>query len=78
MKTQEATTYEYHLIQLMRDHELTLTEAMEYDFTTQKVDTSSVIGICDYLEERLVDLNKVKYYMLIYVGQDPDLELRKN
>jgi len=78
MKTEEASSYEHRLISIMRDHQLTLSEAMDYDFMTQRVDTSSVIGICDYLEEKFVDLNKVKYYMLIYVGQEPDLELRKN
>lgn len=78
MKTHEATDYERYLIQVMRDYELTLSEAMDYDFKNSKVDISSVIDICDYLEENLIDLNKVKYYMLIYVGQENDLVLRKN
>lgn len=77
MKSQEATSYERHLIRLMRDNELTLSEAMEHDFRVQRVDTSSVICVCDYLEEKLTDLEKVKYYVLIYVGQELDLALRK-
>jgi hypothetical protein len=77
MQSQEATEYERHIVEIMRDSHLTLSEAMDYDFRNSNVDTSSAIGMCDYLEERLSDLNKVKYYMMIYTGQSPDLALRK-
>jgi hypothetical protein len=73
----EASNYERRIIEIMRDENLTLLEAMGYDMEIACVDSSSVIGICDYLEEQLNDLNKVEYYMMIYTGQAPDLELRK-
>jgi hypothetical protein len=73
----EASNYERRIIELMRDEGLTLLEAIDYDMEIACVDSSSVLGICDYLEEQLGDLNKVEYYMMIYTGQAPDLELRK-
>lgn len=74
----EASDYERRIIELMRDEKITLLEAMCYDMEIACVDSSSVIGICDYLEEQLCDLNKVEYYMMVYTEQVPDLELRKN
>jgi hypothetical protein len=41
------------------------------------VDVSSVFEICDYLEEKLQDLNRVHYYMMVYTGQSPDVELKR-
>ena len=75
--TVEASTYEHRIINLMREDNLTLLEAMHYDMEIACIDFSSVIGICDYLEEQLGDLNKVEYYMMIYTGQAPDLELKR-
>jgi len=77
MQSKEPTDYERRIIEIMRDHHLALSEAMEYDFVSEGVDIDSAIGMCDYLEEKLVDLNKVQYYMLIYTGQSADLELRR-
>jgi hypothetical protein len=73
----EASDYEHRIVEFMRDEKLTLLEAMDYDMEIACVDVTSALGICDYLEEQLVDLNKVEYYMMIYTGQAPDLELRK-
>jgi hypothetical protein len=73
----EASTYEHRIIDLMRTEKLTLLEAISYDMEIACVDVSSVLGICDYLEEQLGDLNKVEYYMMIYTGQEPDLELKR-
>jgi hypothetical protein len=75
--TVEATSYEHRIINLMREDNLTLLEAISFDLEIACVDISSVIGICDYLEEQLDDLNKVEYYMMIYTGQAPDLELKR-
>lgn len=75
--TVEATEYEHRIIKYMKEEKLTLLEAMSYDMEIACIDVSSVLGICDYLEEQLGDLNKVQYYMAIYTGQEPDLELRK-
>lgn len=69
--------YEKHIIEIMRDNQMTLTEALIFDFAKNKVDTTDVLSVCDYLEEKLVDLDKVQYYMLIITGQQPDLELKK-
>lgn len=73
----KASDYENRIIELMRDQNLTLLEAMDYDMEIACVDSSSALGLCDYLEEQLSDLDKVYYYMMIYTGQTPDLELRK-
>jgi hypothetical protein len=77
MSKNTANDYERRIVQLMKDRDLTLLEALCFDFEQEGVDVSSVLTICDYLEEKLEDLNKVLYYMLIYTGQEPDLELKK-
>lgn len=69
--------YETHLVELMRKYDLTLLEAICFDFEAEMIDVSSVLTICDYLEEKLVDLNKVQYYMMVYTGQTPDVQLKK-
>lgn len=73
----EATDYEIHLVKLMKNYNLTLSQALEFDFEVEGVDTSSVFPPCDFLEEKLVDLEKVKYYMLVWTGHNPDIELKK-
>jgi hypothetical protein len=75
--TVEASAYEHRLVALMRKDNLTLLEAMSYDMEIACIDVSSVLGICDYLEEQLGDLNKVEYYMMIYTGQALDIELKR-
>ena len=74
----EASDYERRIVELMCDEKLTLLEAIGYDMEIACVDVTSALGICDYLEEQLGDLNKVEYYMMIYTGQAPDLELKRN
>jgi hypothetical protein len=73
----KASDYERRIVELMRDEKLTLLEAIGYDMEIACIDVSSVLGICDYLEEQLSDLDKVQYYMMIYTGQVPDLELKR-
>jgi len=70
-------SYETQLVKLMRDYDLTLLEALCFDFEAEMVDVSSVFEICDYLEEKLQDLNRVHYYMMVYTGQSPDVELKR-
>jgi hypothetical protein len=77
MSTNTPNDYERHIVQLMKDRDLTLLEALCFDFEQEGVDVSSVLSICDYLECALGNLDKVLYYMLIYTGQEPDLELKK-
>lgn len=78
MTTDKPANYERHIVELMRDHDLTLVEAMDFDFDINLVDKSSVFSLCDYLEDQLENLDKVQYYMMIYTGQSPDLELKRN
>lgn len=78
MTTDKPAEYERQIIELMRDHNLTLVEAMDFDFDMNLVDKGSVFSLCDYLEEKLANLDKVQYYMMIYTGQSPDLELKRN
>lgn len=73
----EATEYETHLVILMRDYNLTLSEALDFDFQAECIDTSLVFDPCDFLEEKLNNLDKVKYYMLVWTGQESDIELKK-
>lgn len=70
-------TYEQAIICIMRDYGLTLQEAIDFDLDAACIDKSSVFAICDYMEEQLQDLDKVQYYMLVYTGQEPDLELKE-
>jgi len=76
-RTISPTAYESYLVSLMQRKKLTLVEALNFDFKNLNIDTSSVFEICDYLEEKLKDLDRVQYYMLIYTGQQPDLEIRR-
>jgi hypothetical protein len=74
----KATQYEVKLIELMRDYNLTLREAINRDLDLNGVDKGSVLGLCDYMEEQLKnDMNRVEYYMAVYTEQSPDVMLRK-
>ena len=73
----EASNYEIHLVNLMRDYHLTLSEALSFDFEVECVDMSNVFDPCEFLEEKLDDLEKVMYYMMVWTGQELDIELKK-
>lgn len=68
-------SYEQKLVEIMIDENCTLSVALEIDFDQNKVDKESVIGMVDYLEEMLTDLNKVELLMNIYTRRAPDLYL---
>ena len=68
-------SYEQKLVEIMIDENCTLSAALEIDFDQNKVDKESVIGMVDYLEEMLTDLNKVELLMNIYTRRSPDLYL---
>lgn len=70
------TSYEEKIILIMIDENCTFAEALLIDFEANCVDTSSVIGLVDYLEERLDTLDQVEYIMNIFVGNTPDLKLK--
>jgi hypothetical protein len=73
----EASDYEIHLVTLMRDYHLTLSEALSFDFEAECIDMSNVFDPCEFLEEKLVNLEKVMYYMMVWTGQEPDIELKR-
>jgi|DEB0MinimDraft_4_1074332.scaffolds.fasta_scaffold00218_3 hypothetical protein len=73
----KASQYEKDIVEIMRENGMTLTEALNFDFMKNKINVTDVLSVCDYLEEKLVDLDKVQYYMLIFTGQKPDLELKQ-
>lgn len=69
-------SYEKKIIMIMADEKCTFSEALMMDFEDNLLDTSSVIGLVDYLEEQVETLDQVEYIMNIFVGNVPDLELK--
>lgn len=68
--------YESDLLDIMIVNGVTLREALDIDMYVHNVDTTSVFDMVDYLEERLVFLDKVAYYMLVYTEQVLDVGLK--
>lgn len=68
-------SYEQKLVEIMIDENCTLAAALEIDFDQKMVDKESVIGMVDYLEEMMTDLNKVELLMNIYTRRAPDMYL---
>ena len=73
----DASYYEKHIVKTMRSKNLTLLQALEFDLEANCIDVTSVLSICDYLEEMLENLDKVEYYMLVYTEQVPDVRLKE-
>jgi hypothetical protein len=73
----DASYYEKHIVETMRSKNLTLLQALEFDLEANCIDVTSVLSICDYLEEMLENLDKVEYYMLVYTEQVPDVRLKE-
>lgn len=69
-------SYEERIIKIMSDCNCTFAAAMQKDFESIQLDTSSVFDLVDYLEFQLGDLDKVAYIMGIYVGNEPDMKLK--
>lgn len=69
------SSYEQKLVEIMIDENCTLAAALEIDFDQHMVDKESVIGMVDYLEEMLTDLDKVELLMNIYTRRTPDMYL---
>ena len=70
------TLYEKEIIKTMIDEKCTLRRALDIDFASNSVDVTNVFSLTDYLEEKLIDLNKVSWFMKIYLHQTPDLYLK--
>jgi hypothetical protein len=74
----DVETYEKQLIRIMMCENCTLTEALEIDFDMCMVDKECVFDLTDYLEEKLVDLNKVAFYMGVYTGIISDFKISRD
>lgn len=73
--TNSDSSYERGIVEIMVTENCTLLDALDIDFDAHQVDKSSVIGLVDYLENRLKDLNKVNLIMGVYTGRYPDMRL---
>ncbi len=67
---------EQQIVEMMISEDCTLVGAMDIIFMLCDVDTDSVYDIVDFLEERLPDLDTVSYFMEIYSGNEPDVDLK--
>ena len=70
-------TYEQHIIKIMLYDKFMLSEAIDLDFEMNMLDKDSIFDLVDYLEEQLVDLSKVAFYMDVYTGRINDFKLSK-
>jgi hypothetical protein len=68
--------YESILIEIMYYDDVTLKEALYVDMWANEVNLHSIYDIVDYLEKKLIDLDKVQYYMQVYTEQLPDVGLK--
>lgn len=68
--------YESVLIEIMYYDDVTLKEALYIDMWANEVNLHSIYDIVDYLEKKLIDLNKVQYYMQVYTDQLSDVGLK--
>lgn len=72
-KTNSKGIYERHIIQKMMDESLTLSQALFLDLIDMDIDPEDVYISTDYLEMMFDgDMNKVKYFMLVLNGINPD------
>ena len=65
------------IIEMMALDNITMSEAVLRDMDANNVDTESVIGMVDYLEDNIQDLNMVQYFMQVLTGHTSDLTLIK-
>lgn len=75
-KSVKITEYEKVIIEVMIDEGCSLATAMEIVFDMNGVDKKSVVDTVEYLEEQLKDLDKVEWFMDIYVGRKPNMILK--
>jgi hypothetical protein len=74
---EKTTSYFLRLIDIMNEYNVSMVEAMDFDFDIEIVDTSSSLAICDYLEEQTGDLVFVEAMIAIWNGQENDYVLIK-
>lgn len=71
-----APPYEQELIEIMMYDQVSLGQALELDMIANHIDISDVYDMVDYLELKLEELDKVEYYMAVFMGQLPDVGLK--
>jgi hypothetical protein len=71
-----STPYEKRILDIMVHEDATLREALELDIILNVYNSDSVVDIVEYLEENVIDLNKVSFLMNVYTGRAPDLRLK--
>ena len=69
--------FERDIIDVMITETCPMSEALDILFRIYEVDTKSVIGLVDFLEEIVYDLDKVQMIMEVYTKQVPDLYLKE-
>jgi len=76
MKTEKLRDYEKNIVEIMIMEDCSFREAMEIIFDMNEVDKNSVFSLVDFLEDELVDLHTVEYYMKIWTSDANDMVLR--
>lgn len=69
--------YVMRLVDIMREYDVSMVEAMDFDFDIAMVDISSSISLCDYLEEQTGDLDFVGAMLQIWDGEASDFVILK-
>lgn len=69
--------YVIRLVNIMKEYDVSMVEAMDFDFDIAMVDISSSIGLCDYLEEQTGDLDFVQAMLSIWDGESNDFVVLK-
>ena len=69
--------YSKELVELMYLNKLTLSGALEQDFMNKNIPLDDVYELTDYLETKIDNLDIVEYFMAVYCGNCPDLELKE-
>jgi hypothetical protein len=68
--------FEKQVIEIMIDENCTFVEAMHIIFDIHCIDTTSVIHLVEFLEERVDSLDTVGYYMDLWTGREKDMTLK--
>jgi hypothetical protein len=69
---EKTRNYMMRLVDIMRQYNVSMVEAMDFDFDISLVDVSSPLAICDYLESETEDLDFVQAMIMIWDGEAND------
>lgn len=70
-------SFERNIIRIMMYEDITMSDALLIDMFSKGINLDSVFDMCDYLEDRLDNLDKVEYFMDVITGRAPDQYLKK-